>query len=93
MPLDDSLPLARDKVEASMLSRNQARIISTRVGQTLTQDTWLSDRQIHSHVRGTNPFFEFLANAWNDSFPLAWDKPGDAEILCEARRIIPTRVG
>ena len=30
----DTFPLARDKVEASMLSRNQARVIPTRMGQT-----------------------------------------------------------
>ena len=66
---DDSFPLARDKVEASMLSRNQARVIPTHVEQT-TQNR---HDATHSHSRGIDDGLKVTACETCDSFPPAWD--------------------
>ena len=70
----DSFPLARDKVEASMLSRNQARVIPTHVEQTTQTFSWHRHDATHSHARGTDFLTSPVSPAWLDSFPLAWDR-------------------
>mgnify|MGYP004580487555 CR=1 FL=1 len=90
---DDSFPLARDKVEASMLSRNQARVIPTHVEQTTQTFSWHRHDATHSHAGGTDDGLKVTACETCDSFPPAWDKLLVQQIQNLSDRLIPTHVG